>query len=114
MSELSTMASAIHQIGLMAAEAAYPMESPGQTNPLLNVSPVSDSFASVLKSAIAEVGERQSLAGAEYRAFELGDPDASPTDGVVDGAKAGIVFQESLAVRNKLVSAYTTIMHMDL
>ncbi len=47
-------------------------------------------------------------------AFQLGAPGVSLNDAVIDGAKAGIRFQESLQIRNKLVSAYTDIMQTPL
>jgi flagellar hook-basal body complex protein FliE len=48
------------------------------------------------------------------QAFEVGAPNVSLNDAMIDGAKAGIMFQESLQIRNRLVSAYTDIMQTQL
>lgn len=105
MSDFNAMVSAIGQIRTMSVQAAA---SGGHED--------SDavSFAAVLQDAIGSISARQALAASDAQAFELGAPGASLSDMVVDGAQANIAFQRGLTVRNRLVDAYTTIMHIDL
>lgn len=70
-----------------------------------------DNFAGALKSALDGVNESQSRANALSEAYERGE--------VTDVAKvmmarqeAGIAFETTLQVRNKLLSAYQDIMRM--
>lgn len=71
-------------------------------------------FGQLFQKSLEKISARQARVGQEYQAFELGASNVSLNDVMVDGAKANIDFRESLEVRNRLVSAYTTIMQMPL
>lgn len=71
-------------------------------------------FASELKASLARVSAAQNSAQSEAQAFELGKPGIGLNDVMVDMQKANIGFQMSLQVRNKLVSAYSTIMNLQV
>ena len=49
---------------------------------------------------------------AQARAFQMGAPDISLNDVMIDMQKAGIAFQATLQVRNRLVQAYQEIASM--
>ncbi|MFM0093033.1 flagellar hook-basal body complex protein FliE [Paraburkholderia sediminicola] len=66
------------------------------------------------KRSLEKISTAQASVGQEYRAFELGALNVSLNDVIIDGAKANIAFKESLEIRNRMVSAYTTIMQMPL
>ena len=72
------------------------------------------SFASALKSSLDKISGDQQKAIDESQAFELGAGNVSLNDVMVDMQKANIGFQFGLQVRNKLVSAYTDIMQMQV
>ncbi|MBN3858225.1 MULTISPECIES: flagellar hook-basal body complex protein FliE [unclassified Paraburkholderia] len=71
-------------------------------------------FASALKASIDKISGDQQKAVGESQAFELGASNISLNDVMVDMQKANIGFQFGLQVRNKLVSAYTDIMQIQV
>ncbi|MNT72990.1 Flagellar hook-basal body complex protein FliE [compost metagenome] len=54
----------------------------------------------------------QNAASNQAKAFELGAPDISLNDVMIDMQKASIGFQTAVQVRNKLVAAYKEISSM--
>jgi flagellar hook-basal body complex protein FliE len=73
-----------------------------------------DSFASALKSSIDKISDNQKSALSEAHAFEIGSPNVSLNDVMVDMQKANVGLQFGLQVRNKLVSAYNDIMQISV
>ena len=71
-------------------------------------------FANMLKASLDHVNGMQQSAAQKARSFELGAPDASLQDVMVSIQKASISFQQTVQVRNKLVSAYHDIMNMQI
>ncbi len=71
-------------------------------------------FASVLKASLDQVNGRQQQAANLARDFELGAPGANLQDVMVSIQKANISFQQTVQVRNRLVSAYHEIMNMQV
>ena len=71
-------------------------------------------FAGVLKASLNHVNERQQQATNLARDFELGVPGASLQDVMVSIQKANISFQQTVQVRNRMVSAYHEIMNMQV
>jgi flagellar hook-basal body complex protein FliE len=67
-------------------------------------------MSDALKSASAEQLSAQRL----QREFTLGNPTVSLEESVIAQEKAKIGFQAVLAVRNRLVSAYSEIMNMQV
>ncbi len=109
---VNPLGSALQQIRSMAAEAA------GNANAAAAGeqagSATAGSFATALKSSIDKISSDQQKAIGESQAFELGSPNVSLNDVMVDMQKANIGFQFGLQVRNKLVSAYNEIMQMSV
>jgi flagellar hook-basal body complex protein FliE len=60
------------------------------------------------------VSEAQNHSVAQAHSFETGSSDVSLSDVMIDMQKANIQFQTALQVRNKLVSAYTDVMQMQV
>jgi flagellar hook-basal body complex protein FliE len=112
---LNPMASALQQMQTMAGQAAG-----GAIGGLLTGGPAGalagagGSFASALKASLDKVSNAQQSSLSEAHAFEVGAPNASLNDVMVDMQKANIGFQEAVQVRNKLVSAYNTVMQMSV
>jgi flagellar hook-basal body complex protein FliE len=71
-------------------------------------------FADALKSSIAKISDNQTKALGEAHAFEVGAPNVSLNDVMVDMQKANVGLQFGLQVRNKLVSAYNDIMQISV
>ncbi|WP_373278685.1 flagellar hook-basal body complex protein FliE [Castellaniella caeni] len=70
------------------------------------------SFAAELARSLDRVSHAQNAANAQARAFELGDPDVSLSNVMIDLQKAGLSFQATVQVRNRLVDAYKEIANM--
>ena len=71
-----------------------------------------DGFAAELQRSIRRVTTAQNAATAQAKAFELGAPDVSLNDVMIDMQKANIAFQATVQVRNRLVAAYQEIASM--
>jgi flagellar hook-basal body complex protein FliE len=69
-------------------------------------------FAAELTRSLERVSSMQNASSAQARAFQLGAPDISLNDVMIDMQKAGIAFQATLQVRNRLVQAYQEIANM--
>lgn len=107
---VNAISSALQQMQAMAAQAS------GGTETVANQSgaATSSGFASALKASLDKISDDQIKAGGEAKAFELGSPNVSLNDVMIDGQKANLGLQFGLQVRNKLVSAYNDIMQMSV
>ncbi|MEX3929446.1 flagellar hook-basal body complex protein FliE [Paraburkholderia sp. BR10936] len=104
--------SALQQMQAMANEATNPESLDSSASASSATSP--GSFTELLQQSLAKVSASQASATGEMHAFELGASNVSLNSAMIDGAKAGILFQQSLQIRNRLVSAYTDIMQTQL
>lgn len=110
MTVANPLTSALQQIQSMASDAAGdPAASGAQAG-----GAYAGSFGAALKASLDKVSNDQVAADGEAKAFEVGAPNVSLNDVMIDGQKAGIGFQFALQVRNKLVSAYNDIMQMQV
>ncbi|HEU4621573.1 MAG TPA: flagellar hook-basal body complex protein FliE [Burkholderiaceae bacterium] len=71
-------------------------------------------FAQALGSALKSVSRTQQEATQLSQQFELENPNVTLEQTMIAMQKAQIAFQGTLHVRNKLVSAYTEIMNMNV
>ncbi|MEN9866735.1 MAG: hypothetical protein RL748_2325 [Pseudomonadota bacterium] len=71
-------------------------------------------FADALKSQLDSVAGLQDRAKKLESDFTLGDDRVNLSDVMIAGQKAGIAFQTTLQVRNKLVAAYHDVMNMQV
>jgi len=69
------------------------------------------SFGDNLKASLDKVNELQSIAKDKSNAFEMGE-DIAITEVMLAKEKAGIAFEATLQIRNKVLSAYQEIMQM--
>ncbi|RKP45345.1 flagellar hook-basal body complex protein FliE [Pararobbsia silviterrae] len=111
MSGVTPIASAMQQIQSMAAEAAGDAPSIGT---IAESGAASGEFSTLLDNALRKTSGKQMQSVAQAHAFEMGAPNVALNDVMVDMQKANIAFQEVVEVRNKLSSAYTTIMQMSV
>ena len=89
------------------AKAAKQLATPGGTAP---VKGTGGGFADMLKSAISDVVDQQKTA--ETASLQAATGKADINSVVVAVNNAELTLQTVLAVRDKVVSAYTEIMHM--
>ena len=107
---VNALSSALQQMQAMAAQAAGGTESVADQSQAAS----SSGFASLLKSSLDKISNDQQSADGEAKAFEVGAPNVSLNDVMIDGQKAGIGLQFGLQVRNKLVTAYNDVMQMSV
>jgi flagellar hook-basal body complex protein FliE len=71
-------------------------------------------FSQTLKSAVDQVNDAQQTAGKLAREFVSGESDKNLHEVMISLQKANISMQSTIQVRNKVVSAYQTIMNMQV
>ena len=82
--------------------------------PSLGAAARQPSFAASLESALQSVSRAQNEASALQRQYQAGVAGVSLEQTMVAMQKAQVGFQAALAVRNRLVSAYSDIMNMQV
>lgn len=95
----------LNQMRIMSLQAANRpvQETAGSTD-----------FSSVLQQSLASVNDTQQRAEKMVEAFEMGVPNVSLAQVMVETQKANVSFQAMLQVRNKLVDAYKDVMNMPM
>ena len=71
-------------------------------------------FDATLKQALTDVSQSQAAASAAENAVAAGDPGASTSTALVLSDRAEIGWNAVVAVRNEVVSAYQTMMNMQI
>lgn len=71
-------------------------------------------FSDALRAQLDQVAEAQNKARAMGQAFTAGDESVNLSDVMMASQKAGIAFQATVQVRNKLVTSYQEIMNMQV
>ena len=71
-------------------------------------------FSGMLQDALDNVNAAQQQSGDLKKRFTTGDPTVSLIDTMVAGQKAGLAFDATLTIRNKLLEAYRSIMNMPI
>lgn len=98
----------LSEMRLMAAKAR------GEAQNIAKGADNKESFSGILKEALNEVNDLHQNSAELKKKFTLGDPQVSLIDTMVASQKAGLAFDATLQVRNKLVQAYTDIMNMPI
>lgn len=104
LAQLRAAASSARPAGL---ESPIPGKTGVEAAPQVN-------FSDALKSQLDSVAKMQSKAEQMEHDFQMGDDKVNLSDVMIAGQKAGIAFQATLQVRNKLVAAYHDIMNMQV
>ena len=102
-----------------AAQATQSPQADISINPAAGVNSLTQatqapSFADALSQSLRQVSQREISAEQLGNQFAAGDPNVSLSQAMIALQKANISFQETVQVRDKLVSAYTTIMNMQV
>jgi len=106
---ISNLSSIENMLAQMRAAARAAANEPARD---AGASGVSGGFAAELQRSLQRVSAMQNDATAQAQAFELGQPDVSLNNVMIDMQKAGIAFQATVQVRNRLVAAYQEIASM--
>jgi len=83
-----------------------------QQQPLSEVNSSASDFSTMLKNAVDGVNGMQLESKDAQQRFEMGDPSLSLAQVMLTKEKAGIAFEATVQVRNKVLEAYKTIMNM--
>lgn len=78
----------------------------------LHTNPGSQNFADMLGEALNTVNGMQLESKQKQINFEMGDKSLSLADVMVAKEKAGLAFEATVQVRNKVLDAYKQIMNM--
>lgn len=84
----------------------------GTNSSIQESAPASGGFAAELQRSLQKVSDMQQASTQQAKAFALGDPEVSLNNMMIDMQKAGIAFQATVQVRNRLVAAYQEIASM--
>lgn len=110
--------SMLSKLRATASSMNQPQSVAGVDNPLSALSSPTPSskveFSKALKSALDQVQSYQSSSESLGKKFALGDDSVGLSDVMMAGQKASISLQSAVQIRNKLVSAYQTIMNMQV
>ncbi|WP_417762043.1 flagellar hook-basal body complex protein FliE [Shewanella sp.] len=71
-------------------------------------------FSNLLAQAVGHVSNLQTTAGDLATRLDMGDTSVTLSDTVIAREKAGVAFEATVQVRNKLVEAYKEIMSMPI
>ncbi len=85
-----------------------------QGQPVAKAAAGGTSFADAMSSALKSVSTQQNEASRLQREVQMDNPTVSLEETMVAMQKAQIGFQATLQVRNRLVSAYSEIMNMQV
>jgi len=86
----------------------------GNGVPAAELAPRPAGFAAELHRSLQRVSAAQNAASNQAKAYELGAPDVSLNDVMIDLQKSTIAFQTAVQVRNRLVAAYKEISSMSV
>ncbi len=105
LSEMSRMAQAA---GIQTTQ------SPNAISPVISQEVKPSEFSNLLVDALGKVNELSMTAGDLSDRLIQGDPSVSIAQSMIAGQKAGVAFEATLQVRNRLVQAYQDIMNMSV
>ena len=99
---------------LSTLQTALKTGAPAAAGPAAAAAAGGTSFSNALGEALKSVSETQTQAGDLQRKFQTGAEGVSLEETMIAMQKAQVGFQAALAVRNRLVSAYTDVMNMQV
>lgn len=105
--ELQSMATQVSGPAIRPNNDINPFDQVQKVN-----NPSSANFGDLLKQAVDNVNDLQSTSGELKTAVEMGDRSVSLAEAMIASQKAGIAFEATVQVRNKLIESYKSIMSM--
>ncbi|MBW8072596.1 MAG: flagellar hook-basal body complex protein FliE [Ferrovum sp.] len=101
---------------LLAQMRAAASMAQGGAAPLAhsNSSAAAPDFSTLLKHSVDQIAQSQSQADSLTQQFTSGSSNVSLSDAMMAMQKATITLQTGIQIRNKVVTAYTDIMNMQV
>jgi flagellar hook-basal body complex protein FliE len=110
---VAAMSAALSDLASLAGEATAP--TPSTLAPdAAETSAATPSFVDTLRNALAGVDSSITNANSSAQAFAAGDKNIPLSDVMVSMEQANLALQMASSVRDKVVSAYTNIMNMQV
>jgi flagellar hook-basal body complex protein FliE len=110
---MDVKANSIYQEMQAMIGTVKPAQSPiSMEVPSLGGNTSGSQFSDMLSQAVNNVNDMQKTSREYQKSFDMGNPDLSLADVMIAKEKAGIAFEATLQVRNKVLEAYKTIMNM--
>ncbi len=106
--------SSISAVDGLLAQMRVAAVAAGLREPALAVPSGRVDFSNVLKNTLDGVAQSQEKSELLQKAFVMGDDKVSLSDTMIAMQKAGINFQATVQVRNKVIQAYNDIMNMQV
>jgi flagellar hook-basal body complex protein FliE len=97
-----TIAPITPALGTLATSGVQPSQGSGSTG----------SFLDLVNSALQGVSNAQGQAASAEAAYAVGAPGATLSQAVVASDRASVAWNATVAVRNEVVTAYSSIMNM--
>jgi flagellar hook-basal body complex protein FliE len=111
---ISAMSSALADLQSLASAATAPSASSLVPDTSSTDGAAPSSFAQTLQSALGQVDSAVANANTTAQAFSAGDQSIPLSDVMVSLEQANLAVQMASGVRDKVVSAYTNIMNMQV
>ncbi|MBW8067512.1 flagellar hook-basal body complex protein FliE [Ferrovum sp.] len=99
---------------LLAQMQAAATTAQGGRSPTRSGPSTAPDFATLLKNSVDQIAQSQSQADSLTQKFTSGSSDVSLSDAMMALQKATITLQTGIQIRNKVVTAYTDIMNMQV
>lgn len=112
--DTSKIEAMIAQLKATASRASGQVDATDATSQASTTSAPTTDFSAILKASLDGVNATQQQASKLSNSYTLGDDSVNLSDVMIATQKANIAFQTTLQVRNKLVTAYTDIMNMQV
>jgi flagellar hook-basal body complex protein FliE len=109
--DTSRIEAMVAQLRAAGAQAASPAGALAKTGETARAAGAVD-FSAALKSSLDQVNQAQLQSQQLSERFASGDSSVSLSDAMISMQKSSIALQQTIQVRNKLVSAYQEIMNM--
>ena len=111
---VAAMAATLSDLTSLAGAATAPPSAQLTPDAAGNSGAAPISFSQALRNALNSVDQTIAGANATTRAFAAGDKDIPLSDVMVSLEQANLALQMASGVRDKVVSAYTNIMNMQV
>lgn len=111
---VAAMTAALSDLASLAGAASAPSSAQPIPDATAGDASASISFGQALKNALEGVDHSIAGANGAARAFSAGDKNIPLSDVMVSMEQANLALQMASGVRDKVVSAYTNIMNMQI
>ena len=97
-----------------AKDAAVPVINDTEHDQLVDRKDNVGAFAQMLKDAFENVNNLQNESSNKQHRFDLGDRSVTLSDVILTSQRAGLAFDATVQIRNRLIESYRTISQMQV